>query len=109
MSEQLALQTLSGIYDFCGVVVKEEDVKFQILNHINTIFQDWPESWIIIKKWLKNIQFQNKEQDLLDFFDRIPELRVFQSVILVFLSQNSEFWDTVYENLQNCRLLLNRE
>lgn len=106
MSETLALQTLGGIYDFCNQFIEREDVKGKILNHLSNLFKNWPDSWNTIKEWMLKNEFQNKEQVLLNFIKEIPELQIFQSVILALINQNSSFWDCVYDNLCECKSLL---
>lgn len=106
MSEQLAQQTLGGIYAFCDEFIKKEDAKEKILNHINNIFKNWPESWNNIKDWMHNNKFQNKEQVLLSFVEKNPDLQIFESVILDLINYNPSFWDCVYKNLCECKSLL---
>lgn len=108
MSEELAQQTLGGIYEFCNQFIEKEDVKEKILNHLNNIFKNWPDSWNAIKEWMYQNEFQNKEQVLLNFIEKIPELQIFQSIILTLINHHSSFWDCVYENLCECKSLLNR-
>lgn len=106
MSEQLAQQTLGGIYEFCNQFIEKEDVKEKILNHLNTIFKNWQESWNAIQEWMHKHEFQNKEQVLLSFIEEIPELQIFKSVILALINHHSSFWDCVYANLCECKSLL---
>lgn len=106
MSEELALQTLGGIYDFCNTFIERNDVKEKILNHLSNIFKNWPDSWNAIKEWMSKNEFQNKEQVLLNFIEEIPELQIFQTVILALIDNYSSFWDCVYDNLCECKSLL---
>lgn len=108
MSEQLAKQTLGGIYQFCEEFIEKEDHKEEILIHLNSIFQNWPKSWNTLKYWMRNIEFQNKEQVLLSFTEKIPELKIFESVIHNLIKLHPSFWDCVYENLCECKSLLYR-
>lgn len=109
MSEQIARKTLEGIYDFCSFSIEKKDVRNHCLKYINYTFENWSESWILIKQFLLGIEFQNKEQDLLNFIEIIPELQIFQNVMLGYIAYNSDFWDAVYNNLKNCKTLLTLE
>lgn len=109
MSEELAHQTLIGIYKFCNEIIAELDVKSEILKQFQSVFENWPQSWFIIKKWLLEIEFENKEQTILSLVKQIPELQVFENIIFAFLNQNSSFWDVVFTNLRDCQRLLKTE
>lgn len=109
MSEELAHQTLIGIYKFCNAIIAEFDIKSEILNHFDSVFKNWSHSWSIIKKWLLEIEFQNKEQAILSLVKKIPELEIFEDIIFAILNQNSSFWDVVFKNLRDCQRLLKTE
>lgn len=106
MSEELAQKTMGGIYEFCKEFIKKEDDKEKVLNHLNTIFINWSESWEVIKNCIHKYKFQNKEQVLLTFIKEIPQLKIFESVILDLISHHPSFWDSVYKNLCECKSLL---
>lgn len=109
MSEELAHQTLIGVYKFCNAIIAELDVKSEILNHFESVFKNWQHSWFIIRKWLLEIEFQNKEQTILSLVKKIPELQIFEDIIFAILNQNSSFWDVVFTNLRDCQRLLKTE
>lgn len=109
MSEDLVKQTIAAIYDFCDLFIENESLKQKILNHISNIFQNWSESWIIIKKWLNEIIFLNKEYVLSSFIERIPELHIFKDVITKLLEHHPAFWNEIYNNLIKCKNCLHKE
>lgn len=109
MSEDLAHQTLTGIYEFCEAIISEVDFKSEIVNHLKSVLTYWPQSWFIIKQWLLEIEFKNKEQAILSLVKKIPQLKYFENILDDFLKQDSSFWDDVFTNLRDCQTLLKKE
>lgn len=109
MSEDLAHQTLTGICNFCQEIISDVDFKSEIVNHLKSVLINWPQSWSIIKQWLLEIEFKNKEQAILSLVKKIPQLKKFEDILHDFLKQHSSFWDLVFTNLRDCQTFLKTE